>query len=235
MVIEQSEPKRADETRAVRAARHAALADVSRLAIVDSLAVSDLAPVEVGRLLALPSNLVAHHVKVLREAGLIRQVRSEGDRRRTYLQLIPGAVSSLALDAEVSGERIVFVCRGNSARSQLAAALWRERSSIPVASAGTRPADRLHEGTIAVARRRRLPLKGATTSRLEDVRRSDDLLIAVCDEAHEALLASDRKVLHWSIPDPVRTGEDAAFDAAYDLIEERVHRATTPTPTEALS
>jgi DNA-binding MarR family transcriptional regulator len=34
---------------------------------------------------------VAHHLKVLQEAGLIVRTRSEGDRRRTYLRLLPFA------------------------------------------------------------------------------------------------------------------------------------------------
>ena len=36
----------------------------------------------------LPSNLVAHHLRTLREAGLVTQRRSQGDARRTYLQLV---------------------------------------------------------------------------------------------------------------------------------------------------
>ncbi len=43
-------------------------------------------------MLAIPSNLLAHHLHVLEQAGIITRRRSEGDRRRTYLQLIPGAL-----------------------------------------------------------------------------------------------------------------------------------------------
>ena len=39
-----------------------------------------------------PSNLMAHHLGVLEQAGMVRRIRSEGDRRRTYLQLIPEAL-----------------------------------------------------------------------------------------------------------------------------------------------
>lgn len=226
MVIEVS----AD--RSVRAARHAALSDVSRLAIVDALAVSDLAPFEVGSLLGAPSNLVAHHVKVLREAGIVRQVRSQGDRRRTYLQLIPGALDGLVPTLGLSASRVVFVCEHNSARSQLAAALWRRTSRIPATSAGTHPADRVHPGTLAVARRHRLSLSRPKTRRLEEVLDVADLLIALCDEAHEELAAKGtRNVLHWSVPDPVRVGTDAAFEIAFDEIESRVQRATDSPPT----
>ncbi|MEV6494221.1 metalloregulator ArsR/SmtB family transcription factor, partial [Actinoplanes sp. NPDC051633] len=79
-----------------RARVHAALGDPARLAIVDALTVGDASPGEIGQTLAMPTNLVAHHLKVLQEAGLILRTRSEGDRRRTYLRLRPEALESLA-------------------------------------------------------------------------------------------------------------------------------------------
>jgi DNA-binding transcriptional ArsR family regulator len=71
---------------------HAALADPGRLAIVDALLLADSSPSELQKLLSMPSNLMAHHLGVLEQAGMLRRVRSEGDRRRTYLQLIPEAL-----------------------------------------------------------------------------------------------------------------------------------------------
>jgi protein-tyrosine-phosphatase len=47
-----------------------------------------------------------------------------------------------------------------------------------------------------------------------------DLVVAVCDEAREVL--GPRVAVHWSIPDPVRIGTDAAFDAAFDELDERI-------------
>jgi len=218
----------------LRAARHAALSDVSRLAIVDGLALTDLSPGEVARMLDAPSNLVAHHVRVLREAGLVTQVRSQGDARRTYLQLVPSAVADLVVPARTVAPRVVFVCRQNSARSQLAAALWRQHSRVPAASAGTHPAGRVHPGAIAAARRHRLAMPRPATHHLADVLTDDDLLVALCDEAHEEL--SDRATgtlrLHWSVPDPVRVGTPEAFDAAYDLIADRVVRTATALTTQ---
>ncbi len=210
-----------------RAVRHATLADVSRLAIVDALAMTDLSPVEVGRLLDAPSNLVAHHLKVLRQAGLITQVRSEGDARRTYLQLVPDALDGLIVPARWHAERVVFVCEGNSARSQLAAALWRQQSTMPVASAGTHPAERVHPGAISTAKRHRVPIGRPTTHHLAEVIQDSDLLVALCDEAHEELTAAGtpQQELHWSIPDPVRVGTDEAFDLAFEQIADRVRLA----------
>ncbi len=209
-----------------RAKRHAALSDVSRLAIIDALAQTDLSPGEVGDLLGAPSNLVSHHLRVLREAGLVTQVPSQGDARRTYIQLAPASLEGLLVSTPLSTERVVFVCRHNSARSQLAEALWRRVSNVPVASAGTHPAARVHPGAIAAARRHHLRMPKPRTHSLIDVQRPTDLLIALCDEAHEDL-SSDQvgHELHWSVPDPVRIGTDEAFDEAYEEISARIQRA----------
>src|SRR3989337_1300266 len=71
-----------------RAGVHAALADPARLAVVDLLCVGDASPSELQAALDLPSNLLAHHLRVLQHAGVIERSRSEGDRRRTYLRLV---------------------------------------------------------------------------------------------------------------------------------------------------
>src|SRR4051812_28718981 len=70
-----------------RAARHAALADVVRLTVIDELALGDHSPSELQSILDVPSNLLAHHLNVLEQAGMVVRRRSEGDRRRTYLTL----------------------------------------------------------------------------------------------------------------------------------------------------
>ena len=68
-----------------RATLHAALADPARLQITDTLLAGDASPSELAAILAMPSNLLAHHLHVLEQAGIITRRRSEGDRRRTYL------------------------------------------------------------------------------------------------------------------------------------------------------
>ncbi len=70
-----------------RAAVHAALGEPVRFAIVDQLGPGDASPGELAEAVGLASNLLAHHLKVLEGAGVIRRVRSEGDRRRSYVQL----------------------------------------------------------------------------------------------------------------------------------------------------
>jgi protein-tyrosine-phosphatase/DNA-binding HxlR family transcriptional regulator len=207
-----------------RARVHAALGDPARLAIVDALTVGDASPGEIGHDLGLPTNLVAHHVKVLHDAGLIVRTRSEGDRRRTYLRLEPQVLASLTPPPLEGAERVVFVCTHNSARSQLAAALWRDRIGGPVASAGTKPAPRVHPRAMRVAHRHGLDLDATGTAHVADVVRDGDLVIAVCDNAHEDMTGPARPRLHWSVPDPVRIDTDDAFEDAYADLAGRIDR-----------
>lgn len=204
-----------------RAATHAALADPARLLIADALTLGDASPSELQARLDVSSNLLAHHLKLLETAGIVARRRSEGDRRRTYLRLVPSSLEGLLPHPPaVLGPRLVFVCTANSARSQLAAALWRRSSRVPVASAGTHPAERVDPGAVAVARRRGIPLQARRPRRVDDVLVDDDVVVTVCDHAHEELGASE--VIHWSVPDPVVVGTDSAFDHAFDELSHRV-------------
>jgi protein-tyrosine-phosphatase len=211
-------------TTAERARIHAALGDPARLAIVDTLVAGDAAPGELGAALELPTNLVAHHLKVLEDAGLVVRTRSEGDRRRTYVRLRPEALAAITTPALAVAKRVVFVCTQNSARSQLAAAIWSRRSHVPAASAGTEPAERVHPRALKVARRHGLDPAGWHTSQLKDVVRRDDLLIAVCDNAYEDLTPDQQRRLHWSIPDPAPLNTNAAFEATYTELADRIDR-----------
>ncbi len=206
-----------------RAQVHAALGDAARLAIVDRLAAGDISPGEVGRFLALPTNLVAHHLGVLEAAGLIVRTRSEGDRRRAYLRLVPDVLATLLSPAVLPTSRVVFICTHNSARSQLAAAALTARSEVPAASAGTEPAQRVHPRAVRVARRHGLDLSGVRPAHVSQVLRDGDLVISVCDNAHEHL-TTDGPRLHWSVPDPARVDTDEAFEHAYADISERIDR-----------
>jgi protein-tyrosine-phosphatase len=206
----------------VRARVHAALGDPARLSIVDRLALEDASPGVLGEALGLPTNLLAHHVKILQEAGLIERRRSEGDRRRTYLRLVPDTLRGLLPASHLQAPRIVFICTHNSARSQLAAALWARASMVPATSAGTIPAPRVNPHAVTIARRHGLRIDNARTAHLDDVLRPDDLVVAVCDNAHERL--GDRDRLHWSVPDPVAAGTDDAFERALTDIAARIDR-----------
>jgi protein-tyrosine-phosphatase/DNA-binding HxlR family transcriptional regulator len=205
-----------------RVAVHAALADPARLQITDMLLAGDASPSELAALLAMPSNLLAHHLRVLEQAGVITRRRSEGDRRRTYLQLIPGTLDSLAAPPARAARRVLFVCTANSARSHLAAALWRRASTVPAVSAGTHPAVRIDPGAIAAARRHRLPLPRLRPRHIIDVQDDGDLVVTVCDLAYEEL--GPDTAVHWSVRDPVPAGDAASFDAAVAEIGRRVER-----------
>jgi protein-tyrosine-phosphatase len=208
-----------------RARLHAALAEPARLRIVDRLAGSDATPTDLQRMLGIGSNLLAHHLRVLEQEGLLLRRRSDADRRRSYLRLVPGALDALLPTPVSSAARVVFVCTANSARSQLAAALWSRVSVVPVTSAGTHPAETVAPGALAAAARHQLTLRQVAPRALDDVLAEGDYLITVCDNAHEELgrtYPSTPTAAHWSVPDPVAAGTDEAFDAAHDDLAARV-------------
>ena len=222
------------DERVRRARVHAALGDVHRLQIVDLLATTDASSSEIGAATGLPSNLLAHHLKTLEDAGLVTRHRSEGDGRRSYLSLNRHDAWLLA-DAPAArpvpaAPRVVFVCTANTARSHLAAAIWREASPLGASSAGTHPGDRVNPGAIAAARRHGLDLPDIAPRLLADTLAAGDLVITVCDRAHEEL--GDSAWAHWSVPDPVPAGTRAAFDTAYDALAERIG-ALAPVAVEA--
>lgn len=206
-----------------RASIHAALADPSRLAIVDRLLVSDASPSELQSLLSMPSNLVAHHIRVLANAAVVVRARSEADRRRTYLSLNTDALEVMVPSIHHRAKRVVFVCTQNSARSQLAVAIWSRHSGLPAASAGTNPVAEIHPGALAASRRHGLQLRPRTPTHLENVLAPGDLVVAVCDAAHEEL-GEDLPRIHWSIPDPGRTATPTAFDRAVVDLTTRIGR-----------
>lgn len=210
-----------------------ALADPQRLRIVDALALSDRSPSELSHALDLPSNLLAHHVGVLVEAGAVVRRRSEGDGRRSYLALAwdqPLVAATVAHGDAIGACRVVFVCTANSARSQFAASLFARQSDLPVASAGTAPAPVINPHAIAeLARHGLAPLSPVPTALASELR-TGDLVVTVCDNAREAIDGHTR--LHWSVPDPARASaggsqdDDAttAFAEAFAQIEPRVQR-----------
>jgi protein-tyrosine-phosphatase len=205
-----------------RAALHAALGDPVRLAIVEDLATSDRAPSALAARFGQGSNLMTHHLDVLEGVGLIERHVSAGDRRRRYVRLRHEALRDLTLPlGRRPAGRALFVCTHNSARSQLAAALWRARTGAAAASAGTHPADRVHPGAVAAARRAGLDLADARPRALVEDDLDVDVVVTVCDRAHEEL-ASPEEWLHWSIPDPVEAGDRRAFDRALNELDQRV-------------
>ncbi|MGH8871700.1 MAG: helix-turn-helix domain-containing protein [Acidimicrobiia bacterium] len=209
---------------AQRAAVHHALADENRIRLVDCLDGSDRTPGQLGRLTGLSSNLLAFHLGVLEEAGLVERGRSEGDSRRRYVHLRSERLAALGLHTPAPPlGRVVFVCSHNSARSQFAEALWRASGGVDAWSAGTQPAERVHPGAIATARRYGVDLSGADPKGFEAVPEAADLIVTVCDRAFESGVPLIGTIIHWSIPDPVGGGPDS-FDRAFADIAIRVDR-----------
>ena len=173
-----------------RAAIHAALGEPVRLAIVEDLSASDRAPSVLATRHGLPGNLLAHHLDVLERVGLIERHVSSGDRRRRYVRLRHEALRDVAVIGRARAGRALFICTHNSARSQLAAALWRERTGSPADSAGTHPAERVHPGAVGAAKRAGLDIAGARPRALRRADTRVDLVVTVCDRAHEELDAS---------------------------------------------
>jgi protein-tyrosine-phosphatase len=202
----------------VAARRHAALGDPHRLSVVEELLVTDRSPAWFAAQWGMTSNLVAHHVGVLVDAGLLRRTPSQGDRRRVYLQLTAAGRSMLAQQPVQAG-RVVFVCTHNSARSQFAEALWRQRSRVPVSSAGTRPARSVHPLARRTAARHGIDLSGAVPKTLQPGALDHALVVTVCDSADRT---TDAPHLHWSVPDPVAQGTEDAFEVAWQEVADRV-------------
>lgn len=206
---------------ATRATLHRVLGDERRLAIVDELRRSDRTPSELGALTDTPSNLLAHHLAELERVGVVRRVNSEGDARRRYVQLAaePGLLLGLGEPTVLDGQ-VLFVCTHNAARSQLAAALWRDRTGRDAVSAGTEPADRIASGARRVAARHGLVLDDRP-HHLDEIDGDVGLVVTVCDRARETGDWPDAPLRHWSVPDPV--GRSArAFTDAFEAITRRV-------------
>lgn len=207
-----------------RAVRHAALGDERRLLIVDQLVTGDRTVAELAELVGMRGNLLAHHLDVLDDAGLIKRRVSEGDHRRRYVSLRP---EGIPVPAEQPWHRVgavAFVCTRNSARSQFAAALWARIKGAAASSAGNHPADSVHPTAISVASEFGVDISTATPNGYDSLPADTDLIISVCDRANEAGVPEARTRLHWSVPDPVPAGNASAFRSAFADIAGRMER-----------
>jgi protein-tyrosine-phosphatase/DNA-binding HxlR family transcriptional regulator len=208
-----------------RAAVHGALSDPHRLAIVDQLTYSDRSPSELAGALRIDSNLLAHHLGVLEGVKLIERVVSQGDRRRRYVRLVPTTIASLEIGDVIRVGCVIFVCTENAARSQIAAALWNHLDvGVSATSGGTHPARRIHPGAIRAAKERGCELPDSHPRPMPAIGPTD-LVITVCDKAHEELSAtghSQRSLIHWSVSDPLTSENSRAFEVVADVLSRRI-------------
>jgi arsenate reductase len=127
--------------------------------------------------------------------------------------------------------KVLFLCTGNSARSQMAEAIVNARldDAWEAVSAGTKPAGYIHP--MAIAALREIGIEHAGRSKLADEFRQTpfDLVVTVCDSAAEECplwLGQGRRV-HLGFPDPaaVKGTDDevlAAFRAVRDDIAVKI-------------
>jgi arsenate reductase (thioredoxin) len=120
--------------------------------------------------------------------------------------------------------RVLVLCTGNSARSQIAEALLvtrgRARSvgAVEAESAGSRPAARVNPYAIETLATHGIAWDGRAPTSIDDVAgRPFDLVITVCDHAREAcpVFAGARAHVHWGLPDPADVIDPVAARRAF--------------------
>jgi len=117
--------------------------------------------------------------------------------------------------------RVLFLCTGNSARSQMAEALLNRKGNgrFRAESAGSRPAARVHPYAIETLEAYSLPWEGHPPRSMDGLEREPwDFVITVCDRAREScpVFPGQPVLAHWGMPDPAEApGDDAARRLAF--------------------
>jgi protein-tyrosine-phosphatase/DNA-binding transcriptional ArsR family regulator len=195
-----------------------------RWRLLSELARSDRRVGELCELAAQPQSLVSYHLRQLRDGGVVSARRSLADGRDTYYvldllrcgELLAGAGASLhpglspvqRPDRRVARARVLFLCTGNSARSQMAEALAEQLSdgAVRAASAGSHPKP-LHPNAVRVMRARGIDLAGRRSKPLtEFAGRHFDYVVSLCDRVREVCpeFPGAPQAIHWSVRDPAR-------------------------------
>jgi protein-tyrosine-phosphatase/DNA-binding transcriptional ArsR family regulator len=227
------------------------IGDPHRWSILSHLAHSDRRVGELTTLVGERQNLVSYHLRELRDVGLVSARRSAYDGRDTYYRLdvdrcgahlcasAAALHPALRFQPEPSASsprrtrppRVLFLCTGNSARSQMAEALARHRvgPAIEARSAGSHPKP-LHPYAVRVMAERGIDIAHNRTKHLRRyARHRFDAVVTLCDKVREVCpdFPGDPTAIHWSMPDPAATGESdeetyAAFVQTADELETRV-------------
>jgi protein-tyrosine-phosphatase/DNA-binding transcriptional ArsR family regulator len=224
-----------------------------RWTLLSELAHSDRRVGELCALLDLPQNLVSYHLGRLRAEGVVSRRRSSADGRDSYylleldrcgellartgtalhpgLRLVPPPVRLRPRRTPRRRTRVLFLCTGNSARSQIAEALAERlgASMIEARSAGTQPKP-LHSNAVRVMCERGIDIAGRRSKHLDEfAAQRFDYVISLCDRVREVCpeFPGHPDLIHWSIPDPAREGgSDAeaypAFQRTADELATRI-------------
>jgi ArsR family transcriptional regulator, arsenate/arsenite/antimonite-responsive transcriptional repressor / arsenate reductase (thioredoxin) len=221
-----------------------------RWRLLSELARCDRTVRELCGLVAEPQNLVSYHLGKLRREGLVVSRRSSADGRDTYYRADLDQVGSrlaatgaaLHPALQLVGEppaptgagraRVLFLCSGNSARSQMAEALANARSggAVEAHSAGLRPKP-LHPNAVRVMREHFGIDIAGQRSKLIDAfagQRFDEA-VSLCDlvRAARPALPGHPETVHWSMVDPSAGYDDdtasyPAFERTASELETRV-------------
>lgn len=202
-----------------------------RWRLLSELARSDRLVHELTGRVGEAQNLVSYHLAKLREARLVSARRSSADGRDTYYgldlarfgallsqvggALHPGLRLSPPRDTgQAAPARVLFLCTGNSARSQMAEALVRARSggAVEAHSAGSHPAP-LHPNAVRVmAEHYGLDIGGQASKSLEVFAGQPfDRVVSLCDRVREVCppFPGAPEPVHWSIANPAGGDPDA--------------------------
>jgi arsenate reductase len=124
-------------------------------------------------------------------------------------------------------KRVLFICTGNSARSQMAEALLRHLAGdrYEVLSAGTHPKG-VHPRTIEVLKEMGIDASGQTSKDLDQfVGQKFDLVITVCDRAKQHCpVFPGAAPIHWGFDDPVEAPEAQQAEAFRRVRDEIMQR-----------
>jgi ArsR family transcriptional regulator, arsenate/arsenite/antimonite-responsive transcriptional repressor / arsenate reductase (thioredoxin) len=222
-----------------------------RWQLLGELARSDRRVGELCELAGQRQSLVSYHLRQLRGGGMVSARRSLADGRDTYYllelarcgELLVNAGSSLhpglapavgtqpGRSRAVARARVLFLCTGNSARSQMAEALAEQLSAgaVRAVSAGSHP-KALHPNAVRVMRERGIDLSRCRSKHLgEFTGRRFDYVISLCDRVREICpeFPGTPQTIHWSVRDPARepgTGDATlpAFERTAAELETRI-------------
>jgi protein-tyrosine-phosphatase/DNA-binding transcriptional ArsR family regulator len=212
-----------------------------RWQLLGELARSDRRGQELTERLGQRQNLVAYHLGQLRRAGVVAAHRSLADGRDVYYrldlarcrELLTSAAASLhpalagdrTAIAATRPVRVLFLCTGNSARSQVAEALLRARAGpgVSVASAGSEPRP-VSPRVVEVLRARGIDPGDPRPEHVDAVGDGTfDLVVTLCDRVREACpdVEPGADHIHWSVPPPDHD-DPGALDALVDELEARI-------------
>jgi arsenate reductase len=126
-------------------------------------------------------------------------------------------------------QRILFLCTGNAARSQMAEGLMRAfyRDQVDVVSAGSRPAGWVHPLAIGALAEIGIDISDAQSKGAEQfLDQRFDVVVTVCDSAAQdcPLWPGATRIEHWPIEDPTFGDENGAarFAGTRDELRRRI-------------